>query len=45
VLTSDKNQLVFTEVKVNGTDVLRDFAVGDAARFVNALRAIKSHQR
>jgi hypothetical protein len=45
VLTSDKNQPVFTEVKVNGTDVLRDFAVGDAARFVNAFRVLKSRPR
>ena len=45
VLTSDKNQPVFTEVKVNGTDVLRDFAAGDAARFVNAFRAVKSRRR
>ena len=45
VLTNDKNQPVFTEVKVNGTDVLRDFAVSDAARFMSAFRAIKSHQR
>jgi hypothetical protein len=42
VLTNDKGQPVFTEVKVNGTDVLRDFAIGDAARFVNAFRAVKS---
>jgi len=45
VLTNDKNQPVFSEVKVNGTDVLRDFAVSDAARFVNAFRAAKSRQR
>jgi len=41
VLTNDKNKPVFTEVKVNGTEVFRDFAIGDAARFVNALRAAK----
>jgi hypothetical protein len=45
VLTSDKNQPVFKEVKVNGTDVLRDFAINDAARFVNAFRAAKSGRR
>jgi hypothetical protein len=45
VLTNDKGQPVFKEVKVNGTDVLRDFAIGDAARFVNAFRAAKSAQR
>jgi hypothetical protein len=42
VLTNDKGQPVFTEVKVNGTDMLRDFAIGDAARFVNAFRAARS---
>jgi hypothetical protein len=41
VLTNDKNQPVFTEIKVNHTDVLRDFSVADAARFVNAFRAAK----
>lgn len=45
VLTNDKNKPVFTEIKVNGTEVLRDFAIADAARFVNALRAAKSAQR
>lgn len=45
VLTNDKNKPVFTEVKVNGTEVFRDFAIGDAARFVNAFRAAKSAQR
>ena len=45
VLTNDKGQPVFTEVKVNGTDVLRDFNVADAARFVNAFRAVKNAQR
>jgi hypothetical protein len=42
VLTNDKGKPVFTEVKVNGTEVFRDFAIGDAARFVNAFRAAKS---
>lgn len=32
---------VFTEVKVNGTDVLRDFSRADAVRFANAVRAAK----
>lgn len=45
VLTNDKGKPVFTEVKVNGTEVFRDFAIGDAARFVNAFRATKSAQR
>jgi hypothetical protein len=45
VLTNDKNEPVFKEVKVNGKDVLRDFAIADAARFVNAFRAAKSGHR
>ena len=45
VLTNDKNEPVFKEVKVNGKDVLHDFAIGDAARFVNAFRAAKSGRR
>ena len=32
---------VFTEVKVNGPNVLRDFARADAVRFANAVRAAK----
>jgi hypothetical protein len=40
--TSDQNKSVFTDIKVNGTDVLRDFSSGDAQRFVNALRARKA---
>lgn len=32
---------VFTEIKVNGTDVLRDFSRADVARFAKALRAAK----
>jgi len=42
VLTNDRNKPVFTEVKINGTEVFRDFAIGDAARFVNAFRAAKN---
>ena len=42
VLTNEKNQPIFTEVKVNGTEVLRDFALADAARFVNAFRAARN---
>jgi len=41
VLTNLKNQPLFSEIKVDGHDILRDFAVGDAARFVNAFRAMK----
>lgn len=42
VLTNDKNQPLFTNIKVNGTDVLHDFAAADAVRFVSALRAAKN---
>ena len=45
VLTNDKNKPVFTEVKVNGTEVFRDFAIADAARFVNAFRTAKNSLR
>jgi hypothetical protein len=45
VLMSDNNQPVFGELKVNGTDVLRDFSDADATRFVNAFRAAKRAQR
>lgn len=33
------NKPVFTEIKVNGTDVLRDFSRADVARFANAVKA------
>jgi len=36
VLTNDRNQPVFTEIKVNGRAVLRDFTSADATRFVKA---------
>ena len=36
------NKPIFTEVKVNGTNVLRGFSPADVARFANALRATKS---
>lgn len=45
VLINDKNQPVFKEISVNGTNVLKDFAPADATRFVNAFRAAKSAQR
>jgi hypothetical protein len=45
VLINDKNEPVFKEIKVNGADVMKDFAIGDAARFVNAFRAAKSGRR
>jgi hypothetical protein len=37
--TSDRNKPVFTDVKVNGNDVLRDFTKADAERFLRALEA------
>ena len=45
VLINDRNQPVFKEIKVNGTDVLKDFAPADALRFVNAFSAAKSAKR
>ncbi len=33
------NKPVFTEIKVNGTDVLRDFSRADVTRFANAVKA------
>ena len=42
VLLDDKNQPLFRQVKVNGKDVFRDFSLADAARFVSALRSVKS---
>lgn len=41
VLTNDRNQPIFTEIKVNGNQVLRGFSPRDAARFVSALRALR----
>ncbi|HEX6100619.1 MAG TPA: hypothetical protein VF432_30160 [Thermoanaerobaculia bacterium] len=38
------NKPVFTEIKVNGTDVLRDFSRADVVRFANAVRAAKSRK-
>jgi len=38
VLTNDRNQPIFTEMKVNGNEVLRGFSPADTARFVSALR-------
>jgi hypothetical protein len=39
---NDQNKPVFTNVKVNGTDVLRNFSSADATRFVNAFRAMRA---
>jgi hypothetical protein len=38
-IITDENKPLFSELKVNGSDVLRDFSATDAARFVNAFRA------
>ena len=35
------NKPVFTELKVNGTDVMRDFSQADVARFAAAFRAAR----
>jgi hypothetical protein len=40
-IVNDQNKPVFTELKVNGTEILRDFSSADAARFVSAFRARK----
>lgn len=45
VFTNDKNQPVFTEIKVNGREVLRDFAPADAARFVRAFATVRGGAR
>ena len=44
LLLNDQNKLLFSELKVNGTEVLRDFSAADATRFVNAFRAAKVHR-
>jgi len=41
ILINDENKPVFTEIKVNGTDVLRGFSSADAAKFANTFRMIK----
>ena len=43
-LTNDQGKPVFEEIKVNGTDVLRDFSSTDAARFISAFRAAKARR-
>lgn len=40
-IVNDRNQPIFTDIKINGTDVLRDFSAADAAKFVNAFRAVR----
>ncbi len=41
-IVNDQNKPVFTELKVNGTEILRDFSSADATRFVAAFRARKA---
>jgi hypothetical protein len=41
-LTSDQGKPVFDNVKVNGENVTHDLSTGDAAKFVNAFRAVKA---
>jgi len=43
-LITDEDKPVFSELKVNGTDVFHDFSAADATRFVNALRAAKARR-
>ena len=44
-LIGSDNKPVFTEMKVNGTDVLRDFSHADVTRFANAVRAAKASRK
>jgi len=41
-MVNDKNQPVFTDIKINGANVLRRFSSADATRFVTAFRAARS---
>jgi hypothetical protein len=41
-IMTDEDKPLFSELKVNGTDVLRDFSAADAARFVNVFRLAKA---
>lgn len=41
-MVNDRNQPVFTDIKINGANVLRSFSPADATRFVNAFRANRS---
>jgi len=38
-ITNDQNKPVFIDLKVNGTEILRDFSSADGARLVSAFRA------
>ncbi|HEV7923037.1 MAG TPA: hypothetical protein VGR02_19810 [Thermoanaerobaculia bacterium] len=44
VLTNDDGKPVFADLKVNGENVTHDLATADAAKFVNAFRAIKTRR-
>jgi hypothetical protein len=44
VLTSDQGKPVFEEIRVNGEIVTRNIAIGDAAKFVKAFRAVKTRR-
>jgi hypothetical protein len=44
VLTNDEGKPVFSEIEVNGDNVTRDITGSDAARFVNAFRAVKGRR-
>jgi len=44
VITQENDKPLFTDVRVNRTEVMHDFAPGDAARFVNAFRAVKGQR-
>jgi hypothetical protein len=42
---NEKNEPIFTEVKVNGVEILKNFSAADASRFVAAVRAAQSRSR
>lgn len=44
VLTNDQGKPVFDEIKVNGSNVTRDFSAADAAKFVSAFRLVKGRR-
>jgi hypothetical protein len=42
MLTNSEGKPVFEEMKVNGSNVTHDLSAADAAKFVNAFRAVKA---
>lgn len=42
VLTNDQGKPVFADMRVNGENVTQDLSAADAAKFVNAFRAVKA---